>query len=298
MKKEFITILIPCFNSEKTLENCLKSILNQNYKNYEVVLVDNNSNDSTKNIIKEFQKKSPKLKYVFEPKRGRGAARNAGVKIAKAKIIAMIDSDCIAPKNWLLEITKLIRENKEKVIQGGELDAIGNYWSKNIQKANEQFISKNFNSDKRYVNHLDTKNFAIRSSLLKYLMFDESLGNMEDFELGLRLRKKVKIRFLNNIKVKHYHKSSLRKFFALQFDRAYWTYIIFQKHKYDSEIKKELMFGGLSLWNNLSFPPWIIKQFLSDLGVGFFLFISKLAWTSGTFYAIARKFLNNLLFRG
>lgn len=297
IKKPEVSVIIPVYNAEKKLNSCLSSVLNQSYKNFEVIIVDNNSTDFTKEVILDSKEKNPKIKYTFEAKKGRGAARNAGIKIARGKIIAMTDSDCIVPRNWVEKITELIRENKEEVIQGGELDAIGNYWSKNIQLANEKFISRHVSKDKEYTIHLDTKNFAIRSSIIKSLMFDESIKNIEDFELVLRLRKIAKIRFLKNVKVRHYHKSSLMQFFAVQFDRAYWAYIIFQKHKSDSNIKKEVMFGSLSFWNYLFFPFWIIQQLASDRGMGFFLLISNIAWALGTFYAIIRKILNNFLLR-
>lgn len=297
IKKPEISVIIPVYNAEKTLNSCLISIFNQSYRTYEVIIVDNNSTDSTKEIIFKFKKKNPFLRYVFEAKKGRGAARNAGIKVVRGEIIAMTDSDCIVPRNWIEKITELIRENKEEVIQGGEIDAVGNYWSKNIQRANEKFISKHLSKDKEYTTHLDTKNFAIRSSIIKSLMFDESIRNIEDFEFILRLRRIAKVRFLNNVKVKHYHKSSFTKFFALQFDRAYWAYIIFQKHKNDSNIKKEVMFSSLSFWNYIIFPFWIIQQLASDMGMGFFLLISNIAWVLGTFYAIIRKILNNFLLR-
>lgn len=288
-----ISIIIPVYNAEKTLNECLNSVLNQDYDRYELVVVDNCSTDSTKDIIFNFQKKNPFIKYVFEKKKGRGSARNAGVSESNGEIIVMVDSDCIAPNNWLRNITAPIRDEGENAVQGGELDATGNYWSKNIQLASEKFISESLSKDRKYTTHLDTKNFAIKGQIMRALMFDKAIGNIEDFELALRLRKITKTRFLEDVRVEHYHKSSLRKFFAVQFDRAYWVYQIFQKHKGDEKLKNEIMFSGLSFWNYLVFPFWIIKQFILDPKIGFFLLISNIAWGLGTIYAILKRILNN-----
>ena len=88
-------------------------IANQTYKNYEVIVVDNNSTDKTKRIIEKFQHKDKKIKSVFEPHRSRGAARNAGVNVAKGKIIEMTDAYCVVQKNWIQELIKPIVEEGE-----------------------------------------------------------------------------------------------------------------------------------------------------------------------------------------
>ena len=62
LKDPKTSVIIPVYNGEKTLKQCLDSVLNQTYKNYEVIVVDNNSTDKTKEIIKDFQKKNEKVR--------------------------------------------------------------------------------------------------------------------------------------------------------------------------------------------------------------------------------------------
>ena len=156
-----ISVVIPLYNSEKTIKDCLDSVLNQNYNNYEVIVVDNNSTDNSKKIIHKYKK----IRYVFEAQRGRGAARNTGVKTSKGEIILMTDSDCIVPSNWISEMIKPILYEEETIVMGHEYDLIGNTWTKFIQEANHILLKKN--SNKNYINHLDTKNFAIKSEIAK-----------------------------------------------------------------------------------------------------------------------------------
>jgi len=225
-----ISVIIPAYNSEKTLEQCLKSVLSQTEINFEVIVVDNNSTDKTKEIINHFCKIDKRVRYVFEPKKGRGAARNAGIKLAKGKIIAMTDSDCIVPNNWLKEITKPIANNIEYITMGSQKDLINNFWTKNKQIIEEKNRRKNVKDG--YINMIDTKNFAIKTSLLKKLLFDDSLLFCEDVDLYIRIKlKKYKIRYLDSIFVYHYHQSSFLSFINREFNFGYWNTKIYKKYK-------------------------------------------------------------------
>ena len=288
MKNPKVSIIIPVYNGEKTLRQCLNSVLNQTYKNYEVIAIDNNSTDKTKEIIKEFQKKYSSIKYIFEKTKGRGAARNTGIRVAKGYIMAMTDSDCIVPQNWIKELTNPIIYENENVVMGFEEDLIKNYWTKNIQKANWKFINENLNEE--YASHLDTKNFAVKSSVMKKLMFDSSLGNMEDFDLYLRIKKIARIRFNPLIKVGHNHKSSLINVIKINLDRAYWVAKIYEKHKKNKEYKKEPMFGSISFKSFLLYPLWISAQFIKKpFTQAFFTFVSETSWRIGIIYKLMKK---------
>lgn len=86
MEEPKISVVIPVYNGAKTLRQCFESVLNQTYLNYDVIVVDNNSTDRTRQVIQEFQTKNSKIKYVYETYRSRGAARNAGINAAGEKL--------------------------------------------------------------------------------------------------------------------------------------------------------------------------------------------------------------------
>ena len=115
-----ISIIIPIYNREKTLKPCISSILSQSYKNFELILVDNNSTDSTKEIIQEFQKKDKRIISLLEKEQGIGVARNTGEKHAKGKAILMTDSDCILPRDWIREMTLPLLNKECDGVQGFE----------------------------------------------------------------------------------------------------------------------------------------------------------------------------------
>src|SRR6266566_2412690 len=93
-----ISILIPAFNSEKTIARCLKSILGTKYpRKIETIVINNGSTDSTDEIVRGF----PGVKLVNLPKPNKADALNYGIGIAKGEIIGILDSDSFASKNSL-----------------------------------------------------------------------------------------------------------------------------------------------------------------------------------------------------
>ncbi len=228
IKKPKISVIIPVYNGEKTLKQCLKSVLNQTYRNYEVIVVDNNSTDKTKEIIKEFQKKekgkNKKIRYLFEPKQGRGAVRYKGEINAKGDIILMTDSDCIVPKNWIKEMIKSIKEYD--AAQGFEEAIFDDFWSRYRQIVSKEKSVKEMT--KSIIGKIDTKNFAIKKLVLRKIGYtSRKYFSGNDTDLSIKLAKNnCKVRFVKNISVKHFYPNSLREVFKKQIYRAKWTTII------------------------------------------------------------------------
>ena len=88
-----ISIITPVYNAEKYLERCLNSVLNQTYKNIELVLIDDGSKDGSGEICKRYSQKDSRVVYVHQNNQGAGAARRRGVAEAKGDFIFFIDSD-------------------------------------------------------------------------------------------------------------------------------------------------------------------------------------------------------------
>lgn len=89
-----ISIITVCWNSGKTIEDTIKSVLSQSYKNYEYILVDGKSTDKTLDIIKKYENKfEGKLKYISEKDKGLYDAMNKGLKMSTGDIVGIINSD-------------------------------------------------------------------------------------------------------------------------------------------------------------------------------------------------------------
>ena len=98
-----ISIITVTYNSEKTLKDTIESVLKQNYENYEHIIVDGKSKDSTVDIIKEYEEEyNGKLKYISEKDNGIYDAMNKGIKMASGDIIGLLNSDDILAKEDVL----------------------------------------------------------------------------------------------------------------------------------------------------------------------------------------------------
>lgn len=111
-----ITIIIPCYNTEKYIEKCLDSILNQNLKKYEVILVDDCSTDKTVSIIKKYEKKYPEFKLIQNHENhGAGYNRNIALSMAQYNLISFVDSDDYLEPNFYKELYEALIKEKADV---------------------------------------------------------------------------------------------------------------------------------------------------------------------------------------
>lgn len=117
-----ISVIICTYNNHKSLKNTLDSLIDQdcnNDFNYEIIVVDNNSRDRTKDIVEAYKAKlNGKLRYVFEANQGTSYARNRGIKEAKGDIVAFTDDDVIVTKGWLNSISLSFSEYNCDVVFG------------------------------------------------------------------------------------------------------------------------------------------------------------------------------------
>lgn len=90
---ELISVIVPVYNMEKYLEKCVDSIINQTYKNIEIILIDDGSKDNSGTMCDELAKKDNRIKVIHKKNAGLSAARNDGIKIANGEYVCFVDSD-------------------------------------------------------------------------------------------------------------------------------------------------------------------------------------------------------------
>lgn len=113
---DLISIVIPIYNSEKFLEECILSVLNQTYKNIELILVDDGSTDNSSLICKKYLEKDLRVKYIKNINSGVSVARNIGIENSEGKYICFVDSDDIIEKNYVEVLYNIILEKKVDVV--------------------------------------------------------------------------------------------------------------------------------------------------------------------------------------
>jgi len=112
-----ISIIVPVYNMEKYLEKCLDSIINQSYKNLEIIVVNDGSNDNSQKIIDKYLRKDNRIKSFCKENGGLSSARNFGIEKATGKYICFIDSDDYVNLDMIeLMVNKIILENSDVCI--------------------------------------------------------------------------------------------------------------------------------------------------------------------------------------
>ena len=190
-----LSIVIPVFNEEKYLENCLISILSQNASfNYEVIVSDAGSRDKSLEIAKRYANF-----VVHSPFRSIGAVRNYSAKFAKGKYLLFVDADTILPQGYLQKVHKVFTNNKDLAAFCGCFrfkerepkllfsEIIANFYFIIKDKIGLPTLPGGFG-------------IAIRKEIFQEVGgFPVSFG--EDTEFSSRLRKTYKIRYLYNLHV-------------------------------------------------------------------------------------------------
>jgi glycosyltransferase involved in cell wall biosynthesis len=113
-----LSIIIPVYNSADYLRPCLGSVLNQNFSDFELIIVDDGSKDGSREIIEEYAKKDIRIKLIFhEINKGVGPARNSGLAAAKGEFIAFVDSDDWLEKNMYSSLITRQAETDADIVE-------------------------------------------------------------------------------------------------------------------------------------------------------------------------------------
>lgn len=117
--KELISVIVPIYNVEKYLRKCVDSIINQTYKNLEIILVDDGSPDNCPKICDEYAKQDSRIKVIHKENGGLSDARNAGMNIATGEYISFIDSDDWIKSEMIEDMyNRMIEDNSDLVSSG------------------------------------------------------------------------------------------------------------------------------------------------------------------------------------
>lgn len=115
MNEELISIIVPIFNSVNTISRCVDSILNQTYKNMEIILIDDGSNDGSYEICEDYLKKDSRIKLLHQKNYGVSRARNLGLLKSRGKYIGFIDSDDYIETNMLEKLYRNMKCTKSQI---------------------------------------------------------------------------------------------------------------------------------------------------------------------------------------
>jgi len=225
LNEPLVSVIIPTYNSEKTLVKCLESIKNQTYKNIEIIIVDRFSKDKTVEIAKSYNVK------VFQLNAERSRAKNFGLKKVAGKYVCFIDSDMELTKNVIKESVNLI-EKDEKI--GGIIipeRSVGEYFWARVRDFERSFYAETEIESARFFR----KDLAEKvGGFDEYIIFFEESTLPQKIEmLGYNVKARINAEILH-----HEEDFSVRKWLKKKF--YYGKSIANYKEEYSNYASKQL----------------------------------------------------------
>lgn len=168
MKDPIVSIIVPVYNVEKYIDRCVQSLLKQTLENIEIILVDDGSPDNCPQICNSYANKDNRIKVIHKPNEGLGYARNSGLKVAKGRYVAFVDSDDFVSPNMYEELIMLADRYKLDTVFCGY-----NYYNKD-----GDIIRKN---ELERLSILRTANTGV--AMLKKMLSSDNKKNIVDFDM-------------------------------------------------------------------------------------------------------------------
>lgn len=206
-----VSIIIPAYNAQDTIKICLDSILNLDYprEKMEIIVVNNNSTDSTEDIVRNY----PITVLREEDVQSSYASRNKGINNAKGQILAFTDTDCIVSPQWLKKLLSSYN-NPDYGCFAGKIEAYETETlAEEFAAIDEENHDQKHSLEAGYLPAANTANVAYRKEVLQEIgLFNNSLRSGGDAELTWRFVKhgKYKIDYKTDAIVYHKHRTSIR----------------------------------------------------------------------------------------
>ncbi len=203
---DLISVIIPIYDVEQYLDECIESVTQQTYRNLEIILIDDGSPDNCPKMCDEWAKKDERIKVIHKENGGLSSARNAGLDICTGDYISFVDSDDYIHKNMYATLLKDIKEKDVDIVKcgkyfdrDGEIEKCNSSGAKIFQHPeileNYFYYKEDFNSgcwDKLY-----------KAALFDNVRFPEGI-NSEDYFMYIKVYSKVKKIYFNSIPLYYY----------------------------------------------------------------------------------------------
>lgn len=202
---ELISVIIPVYNVEKYLNKCIDSIVNQTYKNLEVILVDDGSLDKSSQLCDEWAKRDNRINVIHKVNGGLSSARNYGLKISKGEYISFVDSDDWVDKNTYQELLCHTKKDIDfvsfGVLEEYDTETYQILNSNNYQIYKQKQIFNRILDDNSVAGYVCNKLF--KRSIIGNEKFDETLMSCEDIDFCTRIS--VMCNSIIHVDAKFYH---------------------------------------------------------------------------------------------
>lgn len=220
-----VSIVVPAYNAQDTIAECIEALLDQDYTEKEIIIVDDGSEDDTSQFASEYQDVT-----VINTERG-GAARatNIGIEHSKYDIIVSVDSDAVLEKNWLKKIVPEFQDSSVGAVGGYPLTVNKGILGKLMGLE----VESRFDKTEKYVDHLYTMNTAYRKKAVKEVgLFNESMKVGYDNDISYKLKVLgYKIVLVKEAKCYHHWREDLKGYSKQQYNSAYFRLELIKNFK-------------------------------------------------------------------
>lgn len=199
MNNPQVSIIVPCYNQGHFLEECIKSIQCQSYKNWEIIIVNDGSNDNTEEVALSLCRKYDRIHYYKQENRGLSGARNTGINLSKGEFIHFLDSDDTIDDGFLDCILYEFQIRPELQLVFCGYKAFKDNFKKKIRQVipSHDDVKQDFFIQFARGNIFPVHGGIIRREVINNIgFFDESLKGCEDWDFWVRLG-----RYTNQVKV-------------------------------------------------------------------------------------------------
>ncbi len=222
---KLISVIVPVYNVEKYVKKCVDSILNQDYENYEIIIVDDGSTDNSYNILTENYKDNDKVSIYQKENGGLSSARNFGLEKSKGEYVCFVDSDDIIAPFYLSHLCKML-EDENADIAIGKYQTFTNEISFNLEKEINIFTCSNNEAqmlllENDYVNFVIACNKLYKKSLFDIVTFAEGKINEDEAIMYKLFYYSKKIVYSNQVIYGYYMRQgsiTKRKFSTKNYD--------------------------------------------------------------------------------
>lgn len=193
MKLPKVTVLMPVYNAGGFLAEAIESILNQTFRDFELLIIDDGSTDRSLGTIKKYTKQDKRVKVVSHGEnKGLVATLNEGIGLAEGKYIARQDQDDISAKSRLKKQVEYLDNNPSIGLLGTNYDVIDNR-GKTVATTDVFTSPEDIKLAEVFSNQLGHGTIIARRRLLRTFPYDEDFKNAEDYDLWARLSHHTKI---------------------------------------------------------------------------------------------------------
>ncbi len=203
MRKKSVSVIIPCYNVDKYIEDSIKSVINQTQEDIEIICIDDGSSDNTSTILEKYDKQDARIKLIKKKNEGVSIARNIGIKEANGEYLMFLDSDDYIDKNMIKDMYHKAKNRDIDIVKCNRYDVYPKYNRKIERKPvweKEIFISKENFKDNIYMEILKRNRLCsmcmtmVKSSFIKEnnMSFNETLKVDEDAVFSMELFTRAK----------------------------------------------------------------------------------------------------------